>query len=262
MIMRTAGDAILSSPKAFIEGALAPFRALRTVRSVPGMKRYFIIPFILNIVLLTGAFALGYVLIGDALHGLLPQGGEWYFTALRWIVSPVIAVFLALAVVFAYSITGSIVTAPFNDVISAKVERALSGKTGDDKFSIAGFIDDILRVLFNTLKLIGLLILFQLAILAVNLVPFAGGPAYTALSFCAAMFFLGFQFFDFPLDRRRLFFMDKFRKVWRYKFTAIGLGTGFFLISFVPLVGFLGLNLAAVGATELFVRRLLPSMDE
>ena len=262
MVKGNIGAAIIRQPGAFVTGVLAPFRAIRTARSIPGIKRFFIIPFLLNIVLLTGAFVLGYLFIGDAVRSLVPQGDAWYLTALRWIIQPLIAALLALALVFAYSITGSIVTAPFNDIISAKVERALAGGAPDEKFTVAGFFDDMLRILFNTVKLVLLLVVFQLAILLVNLVPVAGGPLYTFLSFCAAMLFLGFQFFDFPLERRRLYFRDKFRVVWRHKFTAIGLGTGFFLITFVPLVGFLGLNLAAVGATEIFVRRILPGLDD
>jgi CysZ protein len=256
------GTAIIKQPGAFVTGVLAPFRALRTTRDIPGLKRFFIIPFLINILLLTGAFVLGYMFMGDAVQSLVPQGDAWYLTALRWIIQPLIALLLALVLVFAYSITGSIITAPFNDIISAKVERALAGGTPDDRFTLAGFFDDMLRILFNTIKLVLLLVVFQLAILLVNLVPVAGGPLYTALSYCAAMFFLGFQFFDFPLERRRLFFRDKLKVVWRHKFTAIGLGTGFFLITFVPLVGFLGLNLATVGATELFVRRVLPGLDD
>ncbi|HPA72097.1 MAG TPA: EI24 domain-containing protein [Spirochaetota bacterium] len=262
MTKRVSRTALLSAPKSFAEGVFSPFRALSTVNRVPGLKRFFVIPFIINIALLAGAFILGYHLIGGALHGLLPQGDAWYLAVLRWLIAPLLAVFLSIAVIFIYSITGSVVTAPFNDIISAKVERALLGGSPDDRFTLAGLVDDVLRALFNALKLIGLLVLFQVLILAVNLVPVAGGPIYAVLSFTSAMFFLGFQFFDFPLERRRFYFKDKLRAVWGHKFTAIGIGTGLFLISFVPLVGFLGLNLAAVGATEIFVRRMLPGLDD
>jgi len=196
-----------------------------------------------------------------ALQDLLPRGDAWYLTALRWVISPILAAILGIAAIFAYSITGSIVTAPFNDIISAKVEIHLLGAGTDEGFSIDDFIDDMGRILLNTVKLLGLLLLFNLAILLLNFIPLAGGAAYSALSFASAMFFLGFQFFDFPLERRRLVFRDKLSVVWRHKFAAVGLGTGFFLITFVPVVGFLGLNLAAVGATELFVKRILPELD-
>ena len=39
---------------------------------------------------------------------------------------------------------------------------------------------------------------------------------------------------------------------------VIGLGTGFFLMSLIPIVGFLTLNLGAAGATILFIDYVKP----
>ncbi len=257
---------ITRAPGAFVSGVLAPFRALITSKKIPGMKRYFIIPFFLNIILLSGTAFLAWYYIGDALLGLLPAGDAWYLSALRWIISPILAVLLFIGAIFVYSITGSILTAPFNDFISAKAERHLLSveykkEVSESGFSFGDFFDDIVRVLRNTVKLLGLLLLFNLLILFLNLVPVVGGVAYSALSFASAMFFLGFQFFDFPLERRHLEFRNKLSVVWSHKFAALGLGLGFFLITFVPIIGFLGLNLAAVGAVELFLKRILPGLD-
>ncbi len=235
------------------EGFLAPFRALKLVLQNRGLKRYFIIPFILNIILLSSVLFLAYSYLYPFLTGLLPQGAEWYFRALRWIMGPLIILVMVILSLLSYSITGSIIISPFNDILSFRVETLLTGNTFEEKFSLREMFRDILRITLNIIKLLVLITLFNILILVLHFIPLIGGALYYLLSFMATLFFIGFQFFDFPLERRRLVFRQKLRMLLGYKLMTIGLGLGFFILSFVPLLGFLGLNLGAVGATTLFI---------
>lgn len=244
----------------FAKGFLAPFRAWRVVRERKGLKRFFVIPFFLNIVLLSSLVYLSFSVIYPFLQGLLPQGDAWYLSALRWAASPVLLLTLAVITVLLYSITGNIIAAPFNDLLSARVETLVSGENFDEKFSIAAFSGDMMRMTGNVFKLLLMMIAFNIAILFFNFLPLFGSVLYAALNFLSTMFFLGFQFFDFPLERRRLVFRDKLRVVWEYRYMNMGLGLGFFLISIIPLLGFLGLNLGTVGGTMLFIENIKPRM--
>jgi CysZ protein len=116
------------------------------------------------------------------------------------------------------------------------------------------------RITGNVFKLLLMMIAFNIAILFFNFLPLFGSVLYAALNFLSTMFFLGFQFFDFPLERRRLVFRDKLRVVWEYRYMNMGLGLGFFFISICPLLGFLGLNLGTVGGTMLFIENIKPRM--
>ncbi|HPB83847.1 MAG TPA: EI24 domain-containing protein [Spirochaetota bacterium] len=246
---------------AFAMGAGAPFRSIITVIRQKGLLRHFVIPFFLNILVLGLIFFLSFYFLSDFLNSLLPRGDAWYLQALRFIISPILAVLLIILTALMYSITGSIIIAPFNDIISAKVESHITGESIDDTFSLSGIIDDILRITANIIKLLIIITVFQITMLLINIIPLAGSVLYAAVSFISAMFFLGFQFFDFPLERRRMVFREKLKVLWKFKFTTIGLGVGFFLISIVPVIGFLGLNLGAVGATLLYVDHIKPSLE-
>ena len=116
----------------------------------------------------------------------------------------------------------------------------------------------MLRITLNLVKLLGIMAIINLLILFFNLIPLAGNVLYSILSFLMAAFFFGFQFFDFPLERRRMLFGDKFKITWRYKYMVIGLGMSFFLSTLIPIVGFLGINLSVVGATKLFTDNIKP----
>jgi CysZ protein len=239
-----------------MEAAAAPFRAIRTVRSSRALWGYFVFPVLLTLAVLTGLVYFSYSNMYPWLMDLLPAGDAWYLGLLRSVLSPLLLVLFILAGAFLYSITGTILTAPFNDPLSAKVEEMLRGTASDEKLTVGAVIGDITRTIKNTLWLMMVLAAVNVLSMLLNLVPVVGGAAYTAIGFSSALFFFGFGFLDFPLERRRLSFREKLRVTWRYRALTMGLGLGFIIITLVPLVGFLGLNLCTVGATELYLRHI------
>ena len=241
----------------FVQGFLEVFTSLKLVGANKGLTAYFIVPFILNIIVLSSIFYFSYTTLEPRLSAAI-TGSGWIFEFLKFIIAPLILIVLAIITVLIYSIIGNIITSPFNDFLSLKVETIQTGEKFDEPFSLSAAIDDIVRVTGNILRLLGLLIVVNAVLLVVNLIPVAGSFLYTVMSFMTTVFFLGFQFFDFPLERRRYTFREKLSITMRYKMMVAGVGTGFFLVSYIPLMGFLGLNMATMGATSLFVRNMKP----
>jgi CysZ protein len=245
----------------FAHGLKGPFAAWRFVGEHEGLKRYFIIPFLINLVLLSGIVYLSYIFLYPLLQGIIPQGDAWYIEALKWLITPLLLIVLAIIIVLLYSISGSIITAPFNDPLSARIEKLLTRVAYEEKFSVKIFFADIVRMTLNVVKLLLLLVIFYIIILFLNLIPVIGNIVYSILSFFGTTFFLGFQFFDFPLERRRMGFRDKLVILWKLKFLTMGLGLGFFIISVIPILGFLGLNLGAIAGTVLYIEYIKPALD-
>ena len=213
--------------KTFIKGLNVIIRAWRLVIKGKGLKKYFIIPFFLNLILLTLIYYISYLFIYPEIASLLPHGAEWYLKIVRWFISPLIIILLALICVLIYSITGTIITALFNDLLSSRVESLLTGLVLEEKFSISILVKDIARITQNILKLFILVAFINFIIYAINFIPIVGIFIYSILSFMSFLFFLGAQFFDFPLERRGLKFGDKLKVLWEYRYMKIGLGLGF-----------------------------------
>ena len=247
-------EKIKKTPGLFAKGVAAPFRALVFVKENSGLKRYFIIPFIINLAVLTGIVLLCVYRIFPGIMDLLPQGDSIFVSILRWFVKPLIHIILLIVVVFIYSIIGSIITSPFNDPLSARVETIMTGVDNGGEFSLARFLGDIVRVLGNLIKLLIIVGIYQIIVF---FIPVVGA----VLSFLGTMFFFGFQFIEFPLERRRLSFREKLKICWKFKFTTIGIGLGFFLLTYVPILGFLALNLGTVAGTRMFVEHIKPIVD-
>ncbi len=243
----------------FFRGLLAATRSLRFICSTKGMAKYFAVPFLLNLIILSAIVFFTYTMVYDPLLSLV-TGNAWYNRVLEFVLAPLLVVLLGLIIVLLYSIIGSVITAPFNDFLSQKVEETMTGAKFDEELSFSSVVKDMLRVIKNVIKLLGIIILMQLLLLFLNLIPVAGSMLYSITGFLTTSFFLGFQFFDFPLERRRYQFREKMAVAWCFKRTVTGVGASIFVMTFIPLVGFLGLNIATVAAAMLFVERVKPAL--
>jgi len=233
-----------------------------TFRSIPlawknkGILIYFIIPFILNIAVLSVIFYYSYTSLVPVTRSFL-SGDQWYMQLMHALISPVIFVLMSIFTVILYSIAGGIISAPFLDILSLKTEKVSGEGFRDETFSIREILSDVIRALANSIRLLILIIFVNLIMLVLNLVP-GGSILYAALNFLSALFFYGFQFYDFPLERRRYSFKEKLSITWKFKWSVFGSGLAFFVISFIPVIGFLGLNLCTMGAAITFTDDIEP----
>ncbi len=219
-----------------------------------GLLKYFILPFLLNIILLSAVFYFSYSSAVPILKNLL-AGDEWYLRMLSMMVAPVIIILLAFGTVIVYSAAGGIAAAPFLDLLSENVERRAGIPESGEGFSMSGLLKDIYRALMNTIKLLLIIISINLLLLILFIIP-GGSFIYAFTSFFTSIFFYGFQFYDYPLERIKLSFSGKLKICWRWRRSVAGTGAAFFLLSFIPGIGFLGLNLATVGAALTYAERM------
>ncbi len=237
-------------------GFFNTFKSLSFTISSKGLLIYFVIPFILNIVILSSIMYFSYTSLIPFAQSFL-SGDQWYMQFLRVLVSPVLFILISIFTILIYSIAGGIITAPFLDLLSSKTEKILGIEDRSESFSLKEILSDIFRSLFNSIRLLFLIILINFILLLLNIIP-GGSFLYAFLNFLSALFFYGFQFYDFPLERRKYSFKEKLRITWKFKWSVFGSGLAFFMISFIPVVGFLGLNLCTVGAAVTFTEDIEP----
>jgi len=257
------GDLLLEGVRrrdSFIRGISAVLKSFRIVKRTPGMARYFIIPFVINIAVVTLIAVIAWTQIYQPFSSLV-RGSAWYHKLLSFIIASVSVIVLAFTIVILYSIIGSVVAAPFNDLISERVETLMTGARFEEPFQLRRFVGDIARMFGNALGLVSIIVPVNILLLLLNLIPVVGSIAYAVIAFLATSYFAGMPFFDFPLDRRRLSFGRKLSVVWRYRRSVAGVGASFIAMTFIPIVGFLGLNIAAVAATTIFVEDIMPALS-
>ena len=120
------------------------FRGLSLIQT-KGLKRFVLIPLSINLVLFSFAF---YILLQQvnamimAVQQYLPAWLHW----LEYLLIPLGVMTLVIGLAYSFTMVANFIAAPFNGLLSEKVEAHLSGKKLPD-VGVAGFIKDIPRML-------------------------------------------------------------------------------------------------------------------
>jgi CysZ protein len=176
----------------------------------------------------------------------------------RWWLLAVLVVLLLLVVqVYLFALVGSVVAAPFLEILTQRVEETAAPAVAA-AWASAGFFREMLRVAGQALKKLMLYVLVMGLLLALNLLPGLGTALYAVLAFVTTCFFLTLEFVDYPLDRRGQSLTAKLAYVRRLGLRGLGFGAAVFILGLIPVANLAFLPLSAVGGTLLYLDHPLP----
>jgi CysZ protein len=217
-----------------------------------GIRRYVVIPLLINTALFAGAIYLLSQYMDTWLNKLLPGWLSW----LEWLIWPLFAVTLLLIVFFTFTLVANLIAAPFNSYLSASVEYKLTGAKPENlveepvwKTVIRTVSAEVRKTLYFALWLIPLLLLTFIPV--INVVsPFAW--------FLFAAWSFSLEYMDSPLGNRGLLFEEIREYNRKHRMRSLGLGTGVFVMTSIPVLNFLAMPVAVCAATKLTVRTSSP----
>jgi CysZ protein len=161
-------------------------------------------------------------------------------------------------VLFIYSLVFTVITnfiaAPFNGLLSEKVELHLTGQRVNDD-GLADLIKDVPRMLGRELtklvyylpKAIGFLLLLLL-------VPVFGQIMW----FLFSSWMFAVQYIDYPFDNHKVPFDEARQHLKQKQGLSYGFGVAVLLFSMIPIVNLIVMPVAVCGATRLFVDNSRP----
>lgn len=241
---------------AFVYGLTQPLRGLRFLAVNRGLKRYAILPLILNMILY--ALAIGvffYFLwhweIGIAAWDFWGPIGRWLASAVNWMgwMLKLVVFMLALAAAFfTFTGVGMLIASPLNDILSEKTETVFFGseKAVDlplrftmkaSVLSIGDSFRNLLRQLFYTVLALPFL-----------LVPLVGFLPLFLLN----AYFAGFGFVDTALARN--FLRPPHKKLLTQKrfWEILGFGVAMQVVFSIPGLGIILMPVGVVSGTLLY----------
>jgi len=233
-------------------GFFYPYRGFKFLFTHPGLLGYVAVPFAINTILYTGVVWFAGSRFGRWVDSLVPTGDAWYWSLLSYGLWVVFAAVLFLIVVYTFTLVGNLVLAPFNDLLSEKVESAYTGQRFEEPFRLGAFLADVKRSLLAELGRLALFGAGFLLLLALNLIPGLGTAVYGPVITVYTLFFLGWEYFDYSMERSRFGFGVKRRTAWRNVTVFLSFGAGTALLLLIPLLNFLAIPACVTGATLLF----------
>ena len=213
-----------------------------------GIKRFVLVPFIINI----GLFSLAIKLLNDQLdiwlERLLPSWLHW----LEWLIWPLFAVAMFLIVFYTFTVIANLVAAPFNSLLSARIEAMLTGQKPKD-INSDHFIKLIIRTLRSEIQKILYAIKWFIPLIIITIIPVINIVA-PFLWIMFAVWFFALEYSDYPLANRGHFFEEIKSYNRKNRMRSLGLGSAIFILTSIPIVNFFAMPIAVAGATRLITK--------
>jgi CysZ protein len=228
----------------FIKGFLDVFSGFGLLIK-PGIKRFVLIPFAINISL----FSVATILLKDQLdiwlEKLLPDWLGW----LEWLILPLFWIAMVLIVFYTFTVFANLIAAPFNSLLSARIEALLTGQKPED-INSDGFIRLMTRTTKSEVQKILYAIKWFIPLIIITFIPVINIAAPFLWIMFAAWFF-ALEYNDYPLANRGLFFEDIKSYNRKNRMRSLGLGSAVFILTSIPIVNFFAMPVAVAGATRL-----------
>ena len=231
-------------------GAACLGRGARLIRH-PDVRLYVVIPLLINVVLFGGLIWLGYTQFSPLVESLMSYV-PGFLDFLRWIIWLFITMLTAIIVFFTFTPIANIVAAPFNALLSEKIEIMLTGK------AISSHISFFVMFKNSLLSQLGKLVyiaLWSLGLLLISLIPVVNFVA-PFLWVLFGSWLLSLEYLDYPMGNHDLTFSKQKQLLAGRKGLALGFGGSVMVLTSIPLINFIVMPVAVAGATLLYVEQL------
>lgn len=216
----------------------------------PGIRKFVAIPFLINLVLFSSAIYLGADYFNEWLLALLPDWLDW----LNWLLVPLVTLVMLTATFYTFTILANIIAAPFNAILSARVEKELTGKAPPEMEN-AGFgtiAKEVGRTLASEVRKLSYFLIRAIPIFILFVIPVVNIAApFIWLAFSA--WFLAVEYADFPMGNHRKFFKDELDHMKRFRWSSFGFGGSALLMTTIPIINFIAVPVAVCAATVMWI---------
>lgn len=241
--------------KDFLFGFTYPFRSLKFFFSHSVLIKYSIAPMIINLLIYGSVFILSYSWFTGSIESWLgiegTEAGFW----LKFLHTALLILGFILLLFFCYllfTILGNVITAPFNEEISQRVEEIVTGTKEAHKM---GFWEDAYISIKGEVQKLAFYLIILLLIFSLNLIPVAGSVIATVLGVIFSSFYNALDFLDYPMTRKKMRFRDKIKVTRKGKLVTYGFGFTAFLLLFLPVINIFMKPILVVAGTSLYYEK-------
>lgn len=224
----------------------------------PGLRRFVLVPILINV----AVFALlGWLLFGTVVDWLTGWtfferfGNVWLVAKLQQVLQVLIGVILFVVLSYVFTLLANVIGAPFNSLLSERVEMHMTGKSPTTDPSMIFLIKSIPKTLRSEFSKLLYLVLWSVPLLLIGFVPVINIAApFLVFAFGAWMFAI--EYIDYPMGNRGKLFKDIKQALRSNRPMALGFGFMVALFSIIPIVNLVIMPIAVAGATALYVEHM------
>ena len=234
-------------------GTQAMARALRLLNQ-PGIRVYVIVPLSINLLLFGALVFYGYSKFNPFVEWLMSSVPD-IFAFLEWLIWLFFGTLAAITVFFVFTPVANIIAAPFNALMSEKIEAHL---TGIPASSDTSFTRMALDAIGSQLRKLVYILLWALGLFLFSLIPVINLVA-PVLWIVFGSWLLSLEYFDYPMGNHDIVFDEQKRLLRERRGIALGFGGVVMIMTSIPIINFFTMPLAVAGATLLWVEQFQPT---
>ena len=217
----------------------------------PGVRRYVMIPLLVNIILFTSAIWLSSNYFDAYMTKMLPQGYEW----LEWLLWPLFAVTILLIMFYTFTLVANFICAPFNGLLAEAVEHELKGSVQSSSTGLMQALKETPKSLWAEARKLGYFLSRAIPLLILFIIPGVNLLApFLWLAFSAWL--LSKEYLDYPMANHGLSFDLQGQLIKQHRISSLSFGASIMILTMIPIVNFIVMPLAVAGATALYLEKL------
>jgi CysZ protein len=218
------------------------------------LRPFVIIPLLVNVVIFGSFIGFSVSYLGGLMERWLTRIPEW-LAFVEWILWPLIGLTLVLITGYLFTTIALLIASPFNSLLAEKAEELITGRPVEALEGLGAALMEMPRGILRELAKLLYYVPMALLVLLLTLIPGLNAVA-PLLWFLLGAWMMSIQFVDYPMDNHRLSFADVKAAVRKRRLSSLGFGGGVALCAGIPVVNFLVVPSAVVGATLLWCREL------
>tara|TARA_R100001377_G_scaffold69969_1_gene45327 strand:- start:105 stop:866 length:762 start_codon:yes stop_codon:yes gene_type:complete len=228
-------------------GASYFFKGFSLIRQ-KGIRRFVFIPLAINALLFSFAFYFVYLELNtymDSMMSWLPSWLDWLSVVL-W---PLAVLTILVVFSFIFSTVANWLAAPFNGLLSEKMEAILSGNEAP-KGSMLDIVKDIPRTLSREWQKLAYYLPRAIGFFIIMwLLPVVGQVIW----FLFIAWMMAIQYKDYPFDNHKVPFATMKKMLKQKQGISYSFGITVALFSMIPIVNLVVMPVAICGATAIWV---------
>ncbi len=221
------------------------------------LRGFVVIPLLVNTLLFGGGIWFGVnrlEQLDQALQRWLPHWLAW----LHWLLWPLFVLTALVVIFYAFSLVANVIAAPFNGLLADRVEKMIVPPGSAPRPPAATNWRDLLFSPLAELRKLLYFLAWSTPPLTLSFVP-ALNVVAPALWAAFTSWMLALEYADYPLGNRGLTFRDQRRLLRRHWPLTLSFGSMTLLLTLVPVLNFLVMPAAVIGATLMWNRELSDS---
>lgn len=217
-----------------------------------GVRAFVLLPLLINALLFSAAIAW----FGGRLSSLverIEQAMPSFLDWAAWLLWPLFVIAALLVIFFGFTMIANLIGAPFNGLLAERVED--EERPDHRRPPSRPLLTEIPASVLNELRKLLYFLILAIPLLLLWLVP----PVYPLLPFlwlAYGAWILAAEYLDYPMGNWQLDMTAQRKLMRKNRMLVLGFGTGVTVLTLIPVVNFIAMPAAVIGATRLWAQRL------